>query len=318
MNSNCTSLLKEHGCKLWFSNFLGYSVLFWFVSWINTASSLPTNCGEFFESLSTSFSSPMGAIKFLVFTGLFLIIPAFLQSAGTSVTVEAVSNNSSSIDGYFTQGIANLGRMYRLSLTSILCYIPAILVTKHASFQFANFSFSIDNLLSLLAIVLFIVTGLALLHAPYILVTNKTTACEAIRQSFSLFSNNYTGVFVSLFNVTLIYGIVIGSTYYFNPDILNSFHPIRFFLASLALSLSMFAVTYRYYKHFKTDSTSSAHISGNRSCSSSSTSEACSSSDTPVESCSDDKTAHTSNDSNCSANSNNGSCSDAQEAEKKK
>lgn len=262
MSSNCSNLFREHGCKLWFSNFLGYSLLFWVISWVSSASSFPTSCGEFFDSIGSSFSSPVGIIKFLVFAGLFLIIPAFLQSAGTSATIEAVSRNRSSVDTYFTQGIENLGRMYQLTLASIVCYLPAIFVSKHTTFQFTDFSFSNDNLLSILAIALYAVTALSLLHAPYILVAENTTACGAIRQSFSLFTSKCTSVFVSLLNVAFIYGIVIGSAYYFNPDIFNSLHPIRFLLASIAVSLSMFAVTYRYYKRFRSDSTSTASISG--------------------------------------------------------
>ncbi|SEM99807.1 hypothetical protein [Lihuaxuella thermophila] len=225
-----SSLLKKHGLKIWLSNFLGNvatSIVIGVITFILVFGGLiligatagPLLMGldqnmteeEMFRVIDQSLLAPGIALSILILFVLFFILillPTAFQTAGSiAVAVEAAAFNRSDVGTFFSKGFKYTGKMFLFFLLSSLLYL-AVFVVGGIAFPF----FATDNgggiilgvLLTLAAIVLAVLLGLALMHAPVILIAEHTKVTQAISKSFYLFKKAFGRVFGSAFYAFLI------------------------------------------------------------------------------------------------------------------
>lgn len=224
------SLLRKHGLKIWLSNLLGNLaasmvvavatfILVFAGMIIVGATAGPLLMGlnenmteeELLQAMNQLFSSPGVVITLLILFLLFFIfilLPTAFQTAGSiAVATEAAAFNRSDIGTYFSKGFKYTGKMFLFFLLSSLLYSAVFVVGGISLPLFATDSAGgiiIGILLILVSLILAVVLGLALMHAPVILIAENTSVTRAISKSFYLVKRAFGRVFGSAFYSFLI------------------------------------------------------------------------------------------------------------------
>jgi hypothetical protein len=161
------------------------------------------------EVLATVFASP----SFLIFMLLFFLllfavsfaINGFQTAGSVAVTKEALTENRTDIRSFFTNGFQFIGKMTGVLFLSSLPYLLPIGLFFAAITLLTTGYIVVGLLLLLTGLVLAVAIAMALMHAPIILIAEKTGVTRAISLSFYLFRKAFTRVFGSAFYSFLIY-----------------------------------------------------------------------------------------------------------------
>ena len=290
-------LFRRHGLKLWVSFFVGslaatvVAGIFAFLIFLIGGIALFSSAGDVFSALEEAFDpfapDPAAALEavfspgviisllmmFLLFIGVVLFYSGFTNAGMNTMMRNAVFEDRSSIETYFTQGFRYMMKMVGQIFLTGLFYIPAIILVTIGIFLMI---YGIAEggagpvlggfLLFLVAAALFIVLALVFLHAPVILVTENAGIWESIALSARLFKRSFGQVFISGLIVFLIYlaygtfffilGAIVGIAT-FDPEAVNAantggsglqtfFNLIQYALTPLIQVLSLLAIFVRY------------------------------------------------------------------------
>ncbi len=246
------SILKKHGLKILLSNFLGNLAVSFGISipivilvvvgmiligatagpltGLNenmTEEELLQEMGQVYLPPGTVIAISIIALLFFI---LILLSTAFQTAGSIAVTAEAAAFNRSDIGTYFKKGFKFTGKMFLLLLLSSLLYAAVFLLGVISILLFSTENAGgiiLGILLILAALALSVILGLALMHAPVILLTENTSATQAISKSYYLFKKAFGRVFGSAF-----YSFLIG---------MGAF--IAFFIVLFILSLIVNAIS---------------------------------------------------------------------------
>jgi hypothetical protein len=282
---NYFDTLKKHGLKLTLAIFLGNLVttlifvgtLFvliiiaglsvaiggfesYFTQQLDQLENIPFE--ELPHVLVTILSSPSFLVFLLlsVFMIFFLafILSGFQTAGSVTVTREALIENRTDIGSFFTNGFKFTGKMAGLLFLSSLPYlVPIGLAFSSIPLSAAPGATAFLSGLPLLLIgfVLALLIAIALLHAPIILIAEKTSVTRAISLSFSLFRKAFARVFGSAFYSFLIYLVtfpVFLLLGFFSDDTMLGLFIIQLLIGSAITMLVLLLITYRYYKYLRT------------------------------------------------------------------
>lgn len=298
---NYFEVLRRHGLKLWVSFFVGslaagviagiaavISILVGVITLFVSAGDLLSNLGEAFDAdspdpaaiLENLFSPGMVIpllITLMLFIGIMLLYSGFTNAGMNASVRNAVFEGRSSIETYFAQGFRYMLKMTGQLFLTGLFYLPVIILFSVGIFLVAYgiFEGGVPSvlggmLLFLLATALFILLALVFLHAPVILVTEKTGIWESIALSARLFRKAFGQVFLSgliVFLIHLIFGFalfmlgaIIGIAT-FDPSAADPtetslglelfFNLLQYVLAPFMQVLSLLAVFLRYQNRLR-------------------------------------------------------------------
>lgn len=293
-----SSYLKRYGLKLWLSNLLGSLAIatLFFLTYLFTlivlavvgfgllAFIFPSLQSR--ESLSLALetmnleSISVGLIVASVFVLLVILLVSMFgyafQIAGKyAITNEIFRTGRAQIRTFFSQGLKNAWKLVLQQLIIGLITLPIIILWVIAIYLFAKFSsetaFIITGIiLILLSLVLSFALALAILHAPLIMIAEKTGPLQALFFSFRIFSKNIGQVlitFLLLFAAAIAYVVLYFVLYL--PALLSLLDPTgiigsiivliiyilqwiySFAGTAFLMAIAGLIVTYRYYKLFR-------------------------------------------------------------------
>jgi hypothetical protein len=235
------------------------------------------------EVLATVFASPSFLIFMLLFFLLLFavsfVISGFQTAGSVAVTKEALTENRTDIGSFFTNGFQFIGKMTGVLFLSSLPYLLPIGLFLAAITLLTTGYIVVGLLLLLTGLVLAVAIAMALMHAPIILIAEKTGVTRAISLSFYLFRKAFTRVFGSAFYSFLIYlgfFTLTGSLLFFlfaAPERVTTSFPgsttldipltmlsmfgglpeliIQLLLSTVLTMLTLLLITYRYYQYLR-------------------------------------------------------------------
>jgi hypothetical protein len=224
---------------------------------------------DIFTLLSSSDSLPIAMLLlsfalliFLLLLAVSFAISAFQTAGSTVVTKEAILENRVDIGSFFTKGFQFTGKMFGVLLLSSLPYLLSIgLFIIPAMFLcFLRDTEAILGgvLLLFIGLVLTIVIAVALMHAPIILIMEKTGIFQAILLSFTLFRKAFVRVLGSAFYSFLISmassiltGILLLSLFV-QPMLSVIPTLIQLIISSMVTMLTLLLIIYRYHRYLRT------------------------------------------------------------------
>lgn len=304
-----STYLKRHGLKLWLANLLGtmatstitfligfilFSIAF--MTGIFTLISIDFSANDTPEQILSKFqtnaaASSLGIIVFflsLLFLSILSFLAGLFQVAAQYVVVdETIKIDRVSLVNYFVKGLKHTWRMFLLFIMSSLLSLPIFAIIGFAIYlaitQYSDITLLIISIgLILLALLLFLLLGIALLYAPYILVAENMGAMDSILLSIRIFLKKFWQVLLTcllIWFVSIGYA-VFGVLLYF-PVFFSFFDPtgILATILSMGITITEFVYTflglplimainslivgYRYHKHLRPHILPDGGIGGN-------------------------------------------------------
>ena len=222
---------KKHGLMLWLVNLLGSvagSTAVFFVGFIIFVLTFMTGIAtlmafdfssiniwstnileEIFANLQKASIGIIGIlVLLLIFVGFSLIVGSF-QVAGQYVSAaEIFQSNRARITTYFTKGFKYTPKMCLLTILISLFYLPLLRSVGFVIYLFLPIEdpshIFLLIIIGIVAFLLSVLLGLAILHAPFILIAENMGIFKSIILSFRLFSQNFGQVFITCL---LIWGV---------------------------------------------------------------------------------------------------------------
>ncbi|RAL26775.1 hypothetical protein [Thermoflavimicrobium daqui] len=279
-----SSILTRHGFKLWLSNVLG--LILSFIVYLISALVLILIGGILFASSNSSalmgILTGMGGepseaqilglfadigvglfIFFIFYLAMILMIASFPIGANYGVAIEAVTQNRASIGTYFKCGFKYLGKVIGQMLLIGLAFIPIFIImfivfasiTTNSIGSGSEDSFVVA--FSLIFLLIFMIYMLLFMHAPVILISEKTGVFRSLKLSVRLLMKAFGKVFVTgLLNVLaivllyVILFIVVGLSVEGNPNPISLLVIYLVFFPFFTI-LTILIIVYRYFKHLR-------------------------------------------------------------------
>ena len=215
------STFGRHGFKVWLTYLLGAVITFsvlgiiWliasfiggillFASTISYLEELDPESKDFLTQLEEI--APGAVLLILLFLLLMVLISlpflSFLNAGLYSSVRQTVFENRFSFGTFFKEGFSNLWGVIKQSLLLCLLYSPLIVFLFFSViFLLTDGLEMIGTVFLLISLIYFLFMTMGVMHAPAILVTEKTGAWKSVTSSFRLMFRSFGRVFLTLIAV---------------------------------------------------------------------------------------------------------------------
>lgn len=155
----------------------------------------------------------VGILLLLILAIVALLTSAFTSAGSIGVVADGIQQDHTTVGTYFRYGFRRLFPMVGLNLVMFLLAIPPIIPFVIGLLAFsaeAIWSIALGIILSLLTVLLYIVYGLIVFHAPTALIAEQKGVFESLSASFDAFRTKFSQVFLSaiiLFGISFVGGI---------------------------------------------------------------------------------------------------------------
>ncbi|WP_093227801.1 hypothetical protein [Thermoflavimicrobium dichotomicum] len=282
-----SSIFTKHGFKLWLGNLLGIiitsilSIIAFFILTIMATIFVATTVlgsglhnamlgSEALEQqMMEAFSDAgFGLIILCIIAVLtFSLIFSFPIAGSIGMTVESVESNRSRVSSYFKYGFKFLFKMFGYSLlTSFIFIAIEIIFIMVLAMMGINDASSGSMILSVIIfLIIFFLFSISIMHAPVIMMTERTGVFKSIRLSISLLSQAFgkvLGTALLMIPAVIIYYICYA--FFMLPDD-TAIDPVTkmpdfnvsgmllmiFIITPLFMTITMLIIVYRYFKHLR-------------------------------------------------------------------
>lgn len=288
--------LKRNGLMLWLANLLGQLavsaviIAVYFILGLiglivglgaaafSISSILSLDSFSELETANLSIGLTVGIILFCLIIFLVTLCAGAFQTAGLYATTnEAFTSNRVRISTYFVQGFRYIWKFVQLLLWCVLLEIPIFLLVGFAIALFSftdEFGMIFGILLLIIAVLGFILLGMALMFSPLLIIAERMRPWQAIVQSFRIVRHNIGRVLLVMLLILASIGsfiiiILLASLILFLPLSLSIFDPtgivaglmgiviyiLQWVISIVATPLIMvligLIIAYHYYKYFR-------------------------------------------------------------------
>lgn len=287
------SYFRKYGFKLWLVNLLGYlaSMVLYFLmiliflliglvlglgalTTIFSSSSPEAFLNQFGESMSIGVA--IGVIVFIIFWILAMYFPLAFQTSGQfAVVSEIFQSNQLQIGTFFSKGLRNIWKMFRLIFYLVLIQLPVGVLLTIGIFLTTgviDYGLWIGITLILITAVIDLFLILASSHAQLIMIAENTGPIQALLLSLQVALKHFGKILVTAFlvgSVTVLF--IIGGLIIYLPLIFSLIDPTGILMILLSIlayllqwgyyiigvpllvAFNSLIIAYRYFKYLRPD-----------------------------------------------------------------